>query len=96
MREVLKQIKVKKAKCVIMSPTIDRIRTEGGLNDFVGNILDLCAQNKVPVVYGLKRKQLGKALGKRSKISIVAVLEGDEGYLQYCCLFSLFTCCIRP
>ncbi|XP_031575173.1 selenocysteine insertion sequence-binding protein 2-like [Actinia tenebrosa] len=51
LREVTKHLKLKKIKLVIISPNVERIKSAGGLDDTLHNIISIAHQNGVPVVF---------------------------------------------
>ena len=55
-----KAIKLHKAKTVIVTPNIEQIETEGGLDDLLTSILDQATESGTPVVFALSRKKLGQ------------------------------------
>jgi len=84
MREVMKLLQTKKIKHVVMAPSIEKVKTEGGLDDLAESILKLCDENGTPITFALNRKTLGKALLKKSKISMVGILDtGGVGDLYF-------------
>eukprot|EP00466_Bigelowiella_natans_P017018 jgi/Bigna1/45508/e_gw1.126.13.1 len=83
MREVMKCGKRKKLKHVIMAPYIEPVKGEGGLDSLTKSILDLCKEEKIQVTFALNRKNLGKTLKKKSKISMVGILDPSGANDQY-------------
>lgn len=84
LREVSKHLKLRKLKCVIISSNVERIKSEGGLDEALQGIIALCQENEVPVVYALKRQSLGKVLLKKVPVSIVGIFnyDGAEEYFK--------------
>ena len=39
--------------------------------------MEACIEQKVPVVFALSRRRLGKAVGKKIRVSVVAILSAD-------------------
>ena len=60
MFQVAKAIKLQKAKTVIVTPNIEQIETEGGLDDLLASILVQAERSSCPVVFALSRKKLGQ------------------------------------
>ena len=58
--QVAKAIKLGKAKTVIVTPNIEQIETEGGLDDLLSSILEQAQQTGTPIVFALSRKKLGQ------------------------------------
>jgi len=77
LREVAKGVRVKKAKCVIVAPNIEESTSEGGLDGMVCTIISDARNNDIPVVFALTRNKIGQALGKRVRISAVAIYSAD-------------------
>jgi len=77
MAETARSVKRGKAKCLIMAPNLDRSEADGGLDDTVEELMDLCFENEVPIVFALSRNRMGKALGKNIRMSIVCVLSAE-------------------
>jgi len=52
----------------------------GGLDDALNNILELCNEQKVPFIFALGRRALGRACAKLVPVSVVGVFnyEGSE------------------
>ena len=73
-REVLKYIRLGKIKCVIIAPDIERIQAKGGLDQQLAEILQLCKEQQVPPLFGLRRRKLGLAMKKKVQISIIGIL----------------------
>ncbi|XP_014779717.1 selenocysteine insertion sequence-binding protein 2-like isoform X1 [Octopus bimaculoides] len=80
LREVTKHLKLKKLKCVIISPNLEKIQSKGGLDDALNNILNLCTDQNVPFVFALGRRALGRACAKLVPVSVVGIFnyEGSE------------------
>ena len=82
-REVLRSSKKKSTKCIIMATNIDECAERGGLDETHDKIVENCKANDVPLIYALRRRTLGKALGKHLKMSCVAVLNADDASVDY-------------
>jgi ribosomal protein L7Ae-like RNA K-turn-binding protein len=82
-REVLKATRTKKAKCVIVATNIDEGSAAGGLDDVVSKILKNAESNAIPVIFALRRRTLGRALGKSLKMSAVAIYNADDASGTY-------------
>ena len=79
-REVLRAAKGKAAKCVIVATNIDEGKSSGGLDETVQKILGFSRENQIPVVFALRRRTLGKSLGKTVKMSTVAIYNAAVSY----------------
>lgn len=80
LREVARGLRAKKCKMVIMANNLDEY---GVIDDKLQEILDLCEEWDVPVVYELNKRKLGKALGKNIKISVVGIQNADGAQEQF-------------
>lgn len=77
LREVLKHTKLKKIKAIIVAPNLERISSEGGLDDYLRSILLLCDEYELPKIFALNRHGLGKILKKKAPVSIVGIFSYD-------------------
>ncbi|XP_008943733.1 PREDICTED: selenocysteine insertion sequence-binding protein 2 [Merops nubicus] len=77
LREVLKYLKLKKLKCVIISPNCEKIQSKGGLDDTLHNIIDCACEQNIPFVFALNRKALGRCVNKAVPVSVVGVFSYD-------------------
>lgn len=75
LREVAKAVKSGRARCIVVAPNIEQISAEGGLDDRLRQLMDLCNDKQVAIVYALSRKKLGKVFGYRKKMSVVCILD---------------------
>ncbi|KAM9858319.1 selenocysteine insertion sequence-binding protein 2-like isoform 2-T2 [Aulostomus maculatus] len=77
LREVLKHLKLRKVKCVIISPNCERIQSKGGLDEALHTIIDTCREQGVPFVFALSRKALGRCVNKMVPVSLVGIFNYD-------------------
>ncbi|KNC49160.1 uncharacterized protein AMSG_05138 [Thecamonas trahens ATCC 50062] len=77
LREVVKFVKVGTAKAVIVAPDIEKVEADGGLDDKIAFIRTRAAELGIPLVYALSRNRLGRAMGRKLKISVAAILFYD-------------------
>jgi selenocysteine insertion sequence-binding protein 2 len=75
LREVAKAIRLGKAKTIVVTPNIEKIEAEGGLDDLLTSILEQAQQTNCPIVFALSRKKLGQIFGCRKKMSAIAILD---------------------
>ena len=76
--------------CLIVAPDLDNIESKGGINDMVGNMINMAAstgeygeKKPVPVFFVMDRWTLGKAILRKVPIACVAVLNyqgSDENF----------------
>ncbi|XP_058632493.1 selenocysteine insertion sequence-binding protein 2-like isoform X2 [Onychostoma macrolepis] len=83
LREVLKHLKLRKVKCVIISPNCERIQSKGGLDEALHTIIDTCRDQGVPFVFALSRKALGRCVNKAVPVSLVGVFNYDGAQDHY-------------
>ncbi|XP_051497834.1 selenocysteine insertion sequence-binding protein 2 isoform X2 [Apus apus] len=77
LREVLKHLKLKKLKCVIISPNCEKIQSKGGLDETLHNIINCACEQNIPFVFALNRKALGRCLNKAVPVSVVGIFSYD-------------------
>ncbi|XP_033285521.1 selenocysteine insertion sequence-binding protein 2 isoform X11 [Orcinus orca] len=83
LREVLKHLKLKKLKCVIISPNCEKIQSKGGLDDTLHTIIDYACEQNIPFVFALNRKALGRSLNKAVPVSVVGIFSYDGAQDQF-------------
>ncbi|XP_029366174.1 selenocysteine insertion sequence-binding protein 2 isoform X2 [Echeneis naucrates] len=83
LREVLKHLKLRKVKCVIISPNCERIQSKGGLDEALHTIIDMCREQGVPFVFALSRKALGRCVNKAVPVSLVGIFNYDGAQDYY-------------
>lgn len=77
LREVLKHLKLRKIKCVVISPNCERIQSKGGLDEALYTIINTCREQEVPFVFALSRKALGRCVNKVVPVSLVGIFNYD-------------------
>ncbi|XP_072271140.1 selenocysteine insertion sequence-binding protein 2 [Pyxicephalus adspersus] len=77
LREVLKHLKLKKLKCIIISPNCEKIQSKGGLDDTLQTIISCACEQNVPFVFALNRKALGRCVNKAVPVSVVGIFSYD-------------------
>ncbi|XP_039217359.1 selenocysteine insertion sequence-binding protein 2 isoform X1 [Crotalus tigris] len=77
LREVLKHLKLKKLKCVIISPNCEKIQSKGGLDETLHLIIDTACEQNIPFVFALNRKDLGHCMNKFVPVSVVGIFSYD-------------------
>ncbi|XP_037536830.1 selenocysteine insertion sequence-binding protein 2 [Nematolebias whitei] len=83
LREVLKHLKLKKVKCVIISPNCEQIQSKGGLDEALHTIISMCREQGVPFVFALSRKALGRCVNKAVPVSLVGIFNYDGAQDYY-------------
>lgn len=83
LREVLKHLKLRKLKCVIISPNCEKIQSKGGLDDTLHTIIDCACEQNIPFVFALNRKDLGRSLNKAVPVSVVGIFSYDGAQDQF-------------
>ena len=74
LREVAKSVDAGTSKAIVLAPNIERIESEGGLDDRINQIIELARENDVPIVVALTKRRIGKALNIQA-VSVVSVLD---------------------
>uniref|UniRef100_A0ABI7WUW7 Ribosomal protein eL8/eL30/eS12/Gadd45 domain-containing protein n=1 Tax=Felis catus TaxID=9685 RepID=A0ABI7WUW7_FELCA len=77
LREVLKHLKLRKLKCIIISPNCEKIQSKGGLDDTLHTIIGYACEQNIPFVFALNRKALGRSLNKAVPVSVVGIFSYD-------------------
>ncbi|XP_065596724.1 selenocysteine insertion sequence-binding protein 2 isoform X2 [Cyrtonyx montezumae] len=77
LREVLKHLRLKKLKCVIISPNCEKIQSKGGLDETLHTIIDCACEQNIPFVFALNRKALGRCVNKAVPVSVVGIFSYD-------------------
>ncbi|XP_058422021.1 selenocysteine insertion sequence-binding protein 2 isoform X2 [Diceros bicornis minor] len=83
LREVLKHLKLRKLKCIIISPNCEKIQSKGGLDDTLHTIIDYACEQNIPCVFALNRKALGRSLNKAVPVSVVGIFSYDGAQDQF-------------
>ncbi|XP_014386182.1 PREDICTED: selenocysteine insertion sequence-binding protein 2 isoform X6 [Myotis brandtii] len=83
LREVLKHLKLRKLKCVIISPNCEKIQSKGGLDDTLHTIIAYACEQNIPFVFALNRKALGRSLNKAVPVSVVGIFSYDGAQDQF-------------
>ncbi|XP_040476277.1 selenocysteine insertion sequence-binding protein 2 isoform X1 [Ursus maritimus] len=83
LREVLKHLKLRRLKCVIISPNCEKIQSKGGLDDTLHTIIDYACEQNIPFVFALNRKALGRSLNKAVPVSVVGIFSYDGAQDQF-------------
>ncbi|EDV25264.1 uncharacterized protein TRIADDRAFT_24181, partial [Trichoplax adhaerens] len=82
LREIQKYLRLKKLKCVVISPNLEKITYEGGIDHTLQRIIETCHFQNVPVVFGLNRHSLGRAVKRHVPVSIVGVVNYDGVHVR--------------
>ncbi|XP_053763706.1 selenocysteine insertion sequence-binding protein 2 isoform X3 [Panthera pardus] len=83
LREVLKHLKLRKLKCIIISPNCEKIQSKGGLDDTLHTIIGYACEQNIPFVFALNRKALGRSLNKAVPVSVVGIFSYDGAQDQF-------------
>lgn len=79
-REVARGLRAKKIKLVVLAKNLDEYEA---VSEKTQEVLDICEATETPILFELSKRQLGKALGKTIKISIVGVQNVDGAHEQF-------------
>lgn len=87
LREVTKHLKLKKLKCLVLAPNLEKIKSDGGLDAAVNTIITLAEEQSVPFVFALGRKALGRICLKKVPVSCVGIFnyDGSEANFKRLC-----------
>ncbi|XP_043828846.1 selenocysteine insertion sequence-binding protein 2 [Dromiciops gliroides] len=83
LREVLKHLKLRKLKCVIISPNCEKSKSKGGLDETLHTIINYACEQNVPFVFALNRKALGRSVNKVVPVSVVGIFSYDGAQDQF-------------
>ncbi|XP_059825879.1 selenocysteine insertion sequence-binding protein 2-like isoform X1 [Hypanus sabinus] len=83
LREVLKHLKLKRLKCVIISPNCERIQSKGGLDEALHTIIEVARAQEIPFVFALSRRALGRCVSKAVPVSVVGIFSYDGAENQF-------------
>lgn len=75
LKQTYKLLRVAKVKCIIVAATIEANTTPGGLDELLDDVLDAAREQKVPIIFALTRRTLGRALGLQNDASSVGILD---------------------
>ncbi len=84
-REVTKHLRLQRLKCVLIAPDCQSIQSQGGLNDALEKIINLCKEQTIPYIFTLNRQKLGRCINKISRISTIGIFDysgADQIYKQ--------------
>lgn len=83
-REVIRAFKQNRLRSIIITPDID--------DDHIQNVNEilLMASQKIPILFGLNMKRLGKSLGKSIKLTCVGIISADGSMDEYKKMIHLF------
>uniref|UniRef100_A0A3Q3DQ84 SECIS binding protein 2 like n=1 Tax=Hippocampus comes TaxID=109280 RepID=A0A3Q3DQ84_HIPCM len=73
LREVTKHMKLRKIKCVVISPNCEKIQAKGGLDEALYNVIAMAREQGIPFVFALGRKALGRCVNKLVAVSVVGI-----------------------
>ena len=75
-KECLKKLDEGTLKCLILAPNIEKIDGEGGLDEMICRIIEVCNEKNIPVVFGLSMRMLGAILINRATLlAVVGILD---------------------
>lgn len=80
LREVARGIRAHKVKMIVMANNLDEY---GAIDSKLQEILDMASADELPVLYELNKRNLGKALGKSIKVSVVGIQNADGAHDQF-------------
>ncbi len=77
LKETKRGLRLGYVKMVVIAHDIDTCGAPGGLDDKVAEIIKLCEEHDIPVVYGLDKRKIGRTLKKSIKVSVVGIYHFD-------------------
>jgi ribosomal protein L7Ae-like RNA K-turn-binding protein len=80
LREVARGLRANKAKMIVMANNLDEY---GAVDGKLEEILALAEEKDIPVLFELSKRMLGKAVGKKIKVSVVAIQGTDGAHQQF-------------
>eukprot|EP00929_Paragymnodinium_shiwhaense_P061055 TRINITY_DN30488_c0_g1_i1.p1 TRINITY_DN30488_c0_g1~~TRINITY_DN30488_c0_g1_i1.p1 ORF type:complete len:672 (+),score=221.77 TRINITY_DN30488_c0_g1_i1:58-2073(+) len=83
MREAKRAVVRAKAKGIILAPNLEVCTAEGGLDDTLEDLIEVCRESEVPVIFALSRNRIGKALGRNVRQSVVTVLSAEGVHQEF-------------
>ncbi|KAM4709825.1 selenocysteine insertion sequence-binding protein 2 [Discoglossus pictus] len=89
LREVLKHLKLRRLKCIIISPNCEKIQSKGGLDDTLQTIISCACEQNIPFVFALNRKALGRCVNKAVPVSVVGIFSYDGAQDHFHKLYEL-------
>ena len=66
--------RIKKVCCIILAPDIERVETEGGLDDAVSKLIADSNTQEIKTVFALNRRKLGKLCLKKVPVSCIGIM----------------------
>jgi ribosomal protein L7Ae-like RNA K-turn-binding protein len=76
LKEVARSVRQGKVKCVVVAPDIEEMAQSGaGVDERIREIVCSCYDQDTPVVFGLSRTRIGRALGKSLRMSALAIMD---------------------
>lgn len=74
-KEVIRNVRQGKTKCIVVAPDIEDSTAGGGLDERIREIMRAAYQQDIPVIYALSRSRIGRALGKSLRMSVLGVVD---------------------
>lgn len=75
--EILKHLELKKIKLLIIAPDLEPNSGPGGLDATVEKIKSIAKEQKIPLMFSLKRRKIGRTLLIKMPVSCVGILNYD-------------------
>ena len=64
-------------RAVIVAPDVEAASKPGSLDDQVAAVISMANAANVPVIFSMNKRRLGRAVGKRIKVSVIGILSYD-------------------
>ncbi|CAK9304834.1 unnamed protein product [Gordionus sp. m RMFG-2023] len=82
MKEINKWILMDKIKCVILAPDIENVPGKGGLNELINGLIQTCRLNKIPIIFGIKRRLMPTFMIPKKEGSNPNKVSQDNGIIK--------------
>eukprot|EP00002_Diphylleia_rotans_P014640 TRINITY_DN2851_c0_g1_i2.p1 TRINITY_DN2851_c0_g1~~TRINITY_DN2851_c0_g1_i2.p1 ORF type:complete len:783 (+),score=162.32 TRINITY_DN2851_c0_g1_i2:45-2393(+) len=77
LREVPRWLRRQRLKCIIITPTVEEISAPGGVDAIILQIIADARRLGVPVIFGMTRNSMGRALNRRARTCVVGIINPD-------------------
>lgn len=82
-REARRYVTRGRAKAIICAPNLEECSVDGGLDDWVEDLIEECREHEVPIIFALSRNRMGKALGRNIRLSLVCILSAEGVHQEF-------------
>jgi ribosomal protein L7Ae-like RNA K-turn-binding protein len=83
-KECIKKCNSNEIKCVVIAPNIEKVEAEGGLDEIVYQLINLCNSKAIPVVFGLSMRLIGGLIiNNAALLSVVGIIDYSAAETLY-------------